>query len=61
MGAGEGFFLLAVLWGLLEFELWTRPVTAVLGTLTQEPFIPFCIISRVAWGALKPVRQKCRQ
>ena len=49
MGAGEGFFLRAVLWSLLELEFWTMPVTAVLGALTKEPFIPFCIISTVAW------------
>jgi len=49
VGAGEGFFLRAVLWSLLELEFWTMPVTAVLGALTKEPFIPFCIISTVAW------------
>lgn len=60
MGADEGFFLRAVLWSLLELEFWTMPVTAVLGALTKEPFIPFCILYGCL-GALKPVRQKCRQ
>src|ERR1019366_8560712 len=38
--AGEGFFLLALLWSLSEFELWALPVIAVLGALTKESFIP---------------------
>jgi hypothetical protein len=48
--AGEGFFLLAVLWGLSEFELWALPVIAVLGALTKESFIPFSIVLTSAWG-----------
>jgi len=47
--AGEGFFLLALLWSLSECELWTLPVIAVLGTLTKESFIPFSIVFTSAW------------
>jgi hypothetical protein len=47
--AGEGFFLLALLWSLSEFELWALPVIAVLGTLTKESFIPFSIVLTSAW------------
>ncbi len=47
--AGEGFFLLALLWSLSELELWTLPVIAVLGTLTKESFIPFSIVLTSAW------------
>jgi hypothetical protein len=47
--AGEGFFLLALLWSLSEFELWALPVIAVLGTLTKESFIPFSIVFTAAW------------
>jgi hypothetical protein len=47
--AGEGFFLLALLWSLSEFRLWLLPVIAVLGALTKESFIPFSIVLTCAW------------
>ena len=47
--AGEGFFLLALLWSLSEGELWLLPVIAVLGALTKESFIPFSIALTSAW------------
>jgi hypothetical protein len=47
--AGEGFFLLALLWSLSEFKLWALPVIAVLGALTKESFIPFSIAFTAVW------------
>ena len=47
--AGEGFFLLALLWSLSESELWLLPTIAVLGALTKESFIPFNIVFTSAW------------
>lgn len=47
--AGEGFFLLALLWSLSECELWALPIIAVLGALTKESFIPFSIAFTLAW------------
>jgi uncharacterized membrane protein len=47
--AGEGFFLLALLWSLSEFKLRLLPVIAVLGALTKESFIPFSIALTSAW------------
>jgi hypothetical protein len=47
--AGEGFFLLALLWSLSEFELWVLPAIAVLGALTKESFIPFSIVFTAVW------------
>ena len=47
--AGEGFFLLALLWSLSEFDLWALPAIAVLGALTKESFIPFSIVFMSAW------------
>jgi uncharacterized membrane protein len=47
--AGEGFFLLALLWSLSESELWALPVIAVLGALTKESFVPFFIVFTAAW------------
>jgi hypothetical protein len=47
--AGEGFFLLALLWSLSEFGLWALPLIAVLGALTKESFIPFSMVLTSAW------------
>jgi len=47
--AGEGFFLLALLWSLTEGKLWPLPFIAVLGTLTKESFIPFSVAFGAAW------------
>jgi hypothetical protein len=57
--AGEGFFLLALLWSLSEFELWALPVIAVLGALTKESFIPFGIVLTSAWWfSIRPDRNR---
>jgi hypothetical protein len=56
--AGEGFFLLALLWSLSEFELWALPVIAVLGALTKESFIPFSMVLTSAWWfSMRPDRK----
>ncbi len=47
--AGEGFFLMALLWSLSEFEFWALPVIAVLGALTKESFIPLGMVFTSAW------------
>ena len=47
--AGEGFFLLALLWSLSERALWALPLIGVLGTLTKESFVPFSIVLSAAW------------
>jgi hypothetical protein len=47
--AGEGFFLLALLWSLSERKLWLLPAIAVLGALTKESFIPFSIVLTSTW------------
>jgi len=47
--AGEGFFLLALLWSLWECEVWALPAIAVLGALTKESFIPFSIVLTSVW------------
>jgi hypothetical protein len=46
--AGEGFFLLPILWSLSELKLWTLPFVAALGALTKESFIPFSIVLMAA-------------
>jgi hypothetical protein len=47
--AGEGFFLLALLWSLSQRQWWALPAIAVLGTMTKESFIPFSIVFTAAW------------
>lgn len=47
--AGEGFFVLALLWSLSERKLWLLPVIALLGALAKESFIPFGIVLTSAW------------
>jgi hypothetical protein len=47
--AGEGFFVLAILWSLSELRLWTLPFVAALGALTKESFIPLSIVFMAAW------------
>ena len=47
--AGEGFFLLALLWSLITRQVWALPVIAVLGALTKESFIPFSIVLTSVW------------
>ena len=47
--AGEGFFLLALLWSVAELRLWWLLLIAALGALTKESFIPFSIVFTGAW------------
>jgi len=59
--AGEGFFLLALLWSLSEFELWALPVMAVLGALTKGSFLPFSMVLTSGWWfSLRPDRNNDR-
>jgi len=59
--AGEGFFLLALLWSLSEGEPWALPAIAVLGALTKESFIPFSIVFTSAWWfSTRPYRNPDR-
>ncbi len=47
--AGEGFFLLALLWALSESAFWALPIIAIFGTLTKESFVPFMIAFTATW------------
>jgi hypothetical protein len=47
--AGEGFFLLALVWSLSELQLWALPVIAVFGALAKESFLPFSVVLTFAW------------
>jgi hypothetical protein len=59
--AGEGLFVVALLWSLSGLELWALPAIAAMGVLTKESFIPFSIVLTSAWwfstrGARNPAR-----
>ena len=47
--AGEGFFLLALLWSLSQQKFRFLPVIGVLGALTKESFVPISIAFSAAW------------
>ena len=47
--AGEGFFLLALLWSLSERKLGCLPIIASLGALTKETFVPLSITFTATW------------
>ena len=51
--AGEGFFLLVILWTLSDSGFWRIPLIAVLGSSTKESFIPFSIVFTAAWWILE--------
>jgi hypothetical protein len=47
--AGEGFFLLALLWSVADRHLWLLPFIAIFGALTKESFIPLSIAFTAIW------------
>jgi hypothetical protein len=47
--AGEGFFLIALLWTLSDLDFRRLPFIAVLGALTKESFIPLSIVFTAVW------------
>ena len=47
--AGEGFFLLALLWSVSQKRLWCLPLIAACGALTKESFIPFSMVFTATW------------
>jgi hypothetical protein len=47
--AGEGFFLLALLWSVASRRFWPLPFIAIFGALTKESFVPLSIAFTGAW------------
>jgi len=61
--AGEGFFLMLLVWSLAEERHWTLlPVWGILGATAKESFVPFLMIFTFSWWLcsrktmLKPMR-----
>jgi hypothetical protein len=47
--AGEGFFMVLLVWGLSEQRYWTLPLWAILGTTAKESFVPFLAVFTLSW------------
>jgi hypothetical protein len=47
--AGEGFFLMLLVWSLYEEHYWTLPAWGILGATTKESFVPFLMVFTFSW------------
>jgi hypothetical protein len=47
--AGEGFFLMLLVWSLSEERYWTLPLWGILGATAKESFVPFMIVFTFSW------------
>lgn len=47
--AGEGFFLMLLVWSLSKEHYWTLPVWGVLGATAKESFVPLLMVFTLAW------------
>ncbi len=47
--AGEGFFLMLLVWSLWEERYWTLPLWGILGATAKESFVPFLIVFTLSW------------
>jgi hypothetical protein len=47
--AGEGFFLMVLVWSLVVERYWLLPVLGILGAATKESFVPYLVIFSFTW------------
>ena len=47
--AGEAFFLMAVVWSLLQEDYWMLPIWSVIGETAKESFVPFLMVFTFCW------------
>ena len=47
--AGEGFFLMALVWSLCQEDYWLLPLWAVIGATAKESFVPFLMVFSLSW------------
>jgi hypothetical protein len=47
--AGEGFFLMLLVWSLFRERYWTLPLWGILGALAKESFVPFLMVFTLTW------------
>lgn len=47
--AGEGFFLMLLVWSLMERRYWLLPLWGIVGATAKESFVPFLIVFSLSW------------
>lgn len=47
--AGEGFFLMLLVWALWKERYWTLPILGIVGATAKESFVPFLMVFSLAW------------
>jgi hypothetical protein len=47
--AGEGFFLMVLVWSLLREDYWALPIWAVIGATAKESFVLFLMVFTLCW------------
>ena len=47
--AGEGFFLMVLVWSLLREDYWALPIWAVIGATAKESFVLFLVVFTLSW------------
>jgi uncharacterized membrane protein len=47
--AGEGFFLMALVWCLSEEKYWALPILGAIGATAKESFVVFLIVFSLSW------------
>ena len=52
--AGEGFFLMLLVFVLSRHLFWTLPLIGLLGATAKESFVPFLIVFTLTWWLVSP-------
>jgi hypothetical protein len=47
--AGEGFFLMMLMWSLCGEYYWALPVWGILGATAKESFVPYLMVFTLTW------------
>jgi hypothetical protein len=47
--AGEGFFLMLLVWVLLKEHSWTLPILGIVGATAKESFVPYMMVFTLTW------------
>ena len=47
--AGEGFFLMVLVWSLWREDYWALPIWAVIGATAKESFVVFLMVFTLSW------------
>jgi hypothetical protein len=47
--AGEGFFMVLLVWALWQERYWTLPLLGAVGATAKESFVPFLMVFSLAW------------